>query len=171
MPLVKHPQHRRQVGGHGVAYKRDSQQTEVSLPGAAGGFNGMFRLRDRPPGFFEENRARFRHPHAALIAIEQPHTQGFFQTLNGLGEWRLRHLQAFRRPPEMQFFGDRDELPKLTKFDHGEGATFGISNFSLNGIGHIAKHSILFLLNGGNLAGNGLQFGTVDAQIRPAGDG
>ena len=54
---------------------------------------------------------------AALRTVEQLHAERFLQLRDGLRHRRLRHVQTTSGAPEVQFFGDCDELPPGTEID------------------------------------------------------
>ena len=56
----------------------------------------------------------------ALRAIEQINVKAQFQPPDRLAERRLRHVEARRRAPEMQLFGDGHELPHLSQVHASE---------------------------------------------------
>ena len=51
------------------------------------------------------------------VAAKQRNAQANFETLDLLAERRLGHAQCLRRPSEMQFFGDGDEVPQMPQLD------------------------------------------------------
>lgn len=57
-----------------------------------------------------------RQARAARVADERPHTQVFFQFLDGPRQRRLFDVPPFHRTDEVQFFGNSQEATKMTEF-------------------------------------------------------
>ncbi|MNT96159.1 hypothetical protein D3C72_2381810 [compost metagenome] len=67
---------------------------------------------------FQKGHACRRQPDAAVRALEQRIANLGLKSADRLTQRRLGHVEAFRRPMEMQFFGDGDELSEQAGFDH-----------------------------------------------------
>ncbi len=64
----------------------------------------------------QQSAPRIGQLHAARLAPEQLHAQFLLQPANLLAERRLLHPQPFRRPRDVAFLGDRDEVAKVAQF-------------------------------------------------------
>ena len=85
----------------------------VAVPGALDGGTGTLGIADQLPAVPQQHLAGPGQPDLAAGAVQQPRAQVPFQSQDRLRQWRLRHVQALCCPPEVQFLGDREEVPSL----------------------------------------------------------
>gem|GEM_PF-2523352 len=57
--------------------------------------------------------------HPSAVALQQLSAEPAFELADRPGQWWLRDAQALRCSTEVQFFGNRDEVPELSGF-HGD---------------------------------------------------
>ncbi len=72
----------------------------------------------KPPGFLEERLAGRGELHLPVVALQQFRADDLFQFLDLPAQGRLRHVQPFRCPAEVQFLGHGDESGQLVKRKH-----------------------------------------------------
>src|SRR5215469_1730314 len=70
----------------------------------------------------EQGRTGRGKGHRAAVTIEQAHTEVTFECLDLLGQGRARDQQTLGGATEVQFLGDRDEVPQLPQL-HDRHAT------------------------------------------------
>lgn len=68
---------------------------------------------DRDPGLVEQHLTGGGQPHLPGGALQQAYPEPGLHLSDRLRQRGLRHPQALRGPAEVQFLGDRDEVPQL----------------------------------------------------------
>src|SRR5208337_3476275 len=76
--------------------------------------DGMLRLGNQFSCFLQKDPARIRQFHVALVAREELNLRFLFQLMNLMAQRRLSHVQPPRGSAEVQFFGNGDEVAKVT---------------------------------------------------------
>ena len=61
------------------------------------------------------------------ISLEQLNSDIFFQQANLRAERGLSQMQACGRPPEVEFFGNSDEVPRVTELHKAYGNSYNLS--------------------------------------------
>ncbi len=84
--------------------------------GAPHHLHGHLGLAEYPPRFLDQRAAGRREPHAALVAIEQHHTELCLELLDMLGQRRLGDAQALGSAAKVQFLGQGQEHPQVSQF-------------------------------------------------------
>jgi hypothetical protein len=90
----------------------------LPLCGLAGSGIGSFRGRHNHPALIEEHRPRRCQGHLARGPVQQQDAEPLLDRLDRGRQRRLRHLQACRCAPEVQFVGHCDEVPRFAHLDH-----------------------------------------------------
>jgi hypothetical protein len=96
--------------------KADAQLARFAPLGPACRHGRLLRQGQDAPRIVEEQRARLRQPHGALVALEQLRAQFRFQRLDLLAQGRLADMQALGRAREVQLFGDGDKVTQVAQF-------------------------------------------------------
>jgi hypothetical protein len=137
--LVAHAaQHHVDLGGvrsGGVRVEQVAQQLVVraglgrqrqavgGLGGATGAAGGRLGAVEDGAGLVEQHLTRPGEGDAAAVSVQQSHPEAAFQLLDGPGQRRLGDTEALGRPAEVQFLGDRDEIPQLAGLQRVHRAT------------------------------------------------
>ncbi|GAA4995077.1 hypothetical protein GCM10025734_25520 [Kitasatospora paranensis] len=101
----------------GIAFRLD-RHDEVGrrLTGPARSPGRRVHRVDRDPGLVEQHPTGVGQPHLPGGALQQAHAEPGLHLSDRLRQRGLRHPQALRGPAEVQFLGDRDEVPQLPHF-------------------------------------------------------
>src|SRR6266540_1931573 len=115
MTLAKEGQQARkdvELGGRHVA---DDQLADLAPRRPARDLHRALRLGQRQPRFDEEGPTGVRQRDSAIRPMEETDAELALEVADLLTERRLRDVQALRGSTEMQLFGDRHEVPEVTK--------------------------------------------------------
>jgi hypothetical protein len=98
------------VGSVGIC---ETEAPLLAVTRLANAGNGVVRLVEHPAGEVGEHAPRFGKPHPTAGAIEERYAQLLFESPDLLAERRLCDVLALGGPPEVQLFGDGEEVAKL----------------------------------------------------------
>ena len=82
------------------------------------------------PALSQEQLPGVGQQHRAAGAGQQRRPELAFQLQDGLAQRRLGHVEPLRRAAEVQFFGDRNEVPGLPYFDHAIESSFVLQQYA-----------------------------------------
>lgn len=111
-------QHERQGPGEGRGDGAQAQSSAAPGRGVPGGDLRLLGMPDQRAAVVQEHGSGGADGDRPLGAVQQFTAELLFELLDRLGQRRLGHLQPLRRTAEVEFFGDRDEIPGLTDLDH-----------------------------------------------------
>src|SRR5262249_33366571 len=110
-------QFRQQADGARRQYIADGDGTDVAARGAFSDTLCIIGLSQCGARFFQEALSGLRERYGAFPpAREQPCAEHRLKSLDLVAEGRGRNIELLCRPREMQFFGDRYEVPKMAQF-------------------------------------------------------
>ena len=95
--------------------KSDADLPELSALDTLCSTYALCNLRNCRAGIAKELRAGRSELNATTSPQEQLNASFLFQRANLLTQGRLRHVQSTSGSPEMQLFGDRDEISEVTQ--------------------------------------------------------
>jgi hypothetical protein len=76
----------------------------------------IVRILKQPSAPFEKAPAGRGQLDFMTVSLEQLNSDIFFQQANLRAERRLGQMKKFGCTPEIEFFGNRDEVPRVTEF-------------------------------------------------------
>lgn len=117
VPVAEGLQHARQAAVDGEVHVAHAQPALPPLRCLLRGVDRAAQMAQRHPALHGEGVTRRGQPHAPGRALEQGHPHGLLELPDRAAQRRLRHEQARRRPPEVQFLGDEDEGSGLAQVE------------------------------------------------------
>jgi hypothetical protein len=76
----------------------------------------IVRILKQPSAAFEKAAAGSGQSDFVTVSLEQLNSDIFFQEANLRTERRLGQMKTFGCPPEIEFFGNSNEVPRVTEF-------------------------------------------------------
>ena len=92
----------------------------------------MGRLGEDDTGLLHEHPAGFRQLYLPLRAVEQLYLEFVFELADLMTEWRLTEVEPFRSSPEVEGFGERNDVPKVAKLHRVDPICLGTRRVSGN---------------------------------------
>jgi len=88
----------------------------------ARGFRKIVRILKQPSAPFEKAPAGRGQFDFMAVSLKELNSNIFFQQANLRAERRLGQMKTFGGTPEIEFFGNSDEVPRMTEFHREETA-------------------------------------------------